>query len=366
MSIARKVIATISISILSGCTGFDGAQLALNYRGPTDVYPNSHFRKDRTEQAVEDENKNDTGLFVKSYFLTRQAAENSIVDPSKIPPYTKTELDNLANTESTLALQMAKLGYKVVENYCDAFFTASGDNQKWIDFTKDLTTALGTLGTGIASLSGTSASATSIIALGTATSYNGIDLYTRNFLFGAENIDSVRSLVKQALDAHATATILASSEGTSGTQEVTAKPAVPGKKGKPGKPKVDAVPATEGTKPTLWTFGAAVQQIEDHQALCQAPKIKELVKDAVKNATISAYTPAGKLFDTKPVGTSSPSGGKPASTPGKSKGTPLTTKEAATSQPTETTEKSPLETAKEKAKMDPTFPTRPVAIRAGS
>ncbi len=128
------------------------------------------------------------------------------------------------------------------------------------------------MGTGIVALtSGGSGSATAAIALGTATAYGGIDVYTRNFLFGADNISSVATLVINALSAHRKATIA-------------------------------RVPGVN----TQWAFGAALLQIQEHQALCQVGKIRDLVLQAIKGGTVTASTNAGTITKAGGTGATAP------------------------------------------------------------
>ena len=229
--------------ILQGCTGFQDAKLAVNDRGPADVFPSSDLKRDSTLDAQGVKlsggtfvNPNPLGLFVDSY-------KDSVLNPDDHPK----------------AYKMATRGYDLVDHYCRQFFEAGGQNQKWLDFSKDLVAGLGTLGTGIAAVATTGGSkATEIIALGTGTAYNGVDIYTRNFLYGADNIASVNTLVLNALDAHRLSTIGAANADTS----------------------------------TSWTFGSALLQIEAHQAYCQSDKIRDLVLQAIKGGTVVAYTPA--------------------------------------------------------------------------
>ena len=230
---------TLPALLLQACTGFEDAQRVMATRGPAQVYPDSSFAQDSTLEAQNStHNPNLVGLFVDSYVVSFAAPD----DQAK-------------------ALIMARRGYDLVHHYCEQFFDAGGENQKWLDLSKDIVAALGTLGTGISALAApNSASTTAAIALGVATAYNGIDIYTRNFLFGAANIDSVRTVTLNALAAHRKATI------------------------------DTPAPASDP-----WTFGNAILQIEDHQALCQSAKIRALVLEAVKGGTVIAFTPSGQL-----------------------------------------------------------------------
>jgi len=289
----------LSIAILQGCSGFEDAKRVMATRGPEQVYPDDPLVRDSTferEMARQDL----LGLFVTRYL--------DALPSGKKPDDPKKDRD------------MAVAGYDLVDHYCEQYFAAGGENQKWLNLAKDLVAALGTLATGISALTAAHDSSTTAgIALGTATAYNGIDVYTRNFLFGAENIDSVRTLTMNALEAQRKATIPV--EPTPGQATVPSEPA-PGQKKTPAAPSPDqgktpAKPApgqaaAPPEKPSpISTFGRAVLLIEDHQALCQSAKIRAMVLEAVKTSTVTAYTPSGTAFTAGGTQPAAPTGAQP-------------------------------------------------------
>lgn len=240
MFIFRCLLGAGLLVTTAGC-GFRDATIAVNEEGPKAVYTGSRFKPNGTFES----------------FANPLRPVDRFVNAYKLSVATKAG-DQL---EKGLAFDMATTGYDLVDHYCRQFFQGAGDHQKWVNFSKDIITALGTLGTGVSALvSGSAGSTTAILALTTGTLYNGIDIYTQNFLFGAENITSVRALVVNALTVHRQATVGYATAPTS-----------------------------------AWTFGSALLQIEDHQALCQSPKIKELVMQAIRGGTVKAFTPAGTL-----------------------------------------------------------------------
>jgi hypothetical protein len=110
--------------------------------------------------------------------------------------------------------------------------------------------ALGTIATGAVALASPhNATAAGAIALGTAALYNGVDIYTRNFLFNTDNIESVRVMIMGALAAHAS----------------------------------KALPEND---PTIWTFAGAAQVINEHQAICLPASIRSLVLEAIKGRQV--------------------------------------------------------------------------------
>jgi hypothetical protein len=149
--------------------------------------------------------------------------------------------------------QMARDGFDVVRANCSDFFRSGGENQKWILFSRDVVGAAGTLTTGILALATAGTLPIAIAALTTSTLYAGLDIYTKNFLFGAENIDSVWTLVRKALNAHEEAVFGADAQ-------------------------------------LEWTFGTARDHINYHQAQCLPARIRALAVDAIRSGKIEAAT----------------------------------------------------------------------------
>ena len=193
-------ILPLMISV-SGCQGFQDAKIAVNDYGPDQYITSSGLNRKLGLNSLTDTtdlesvgskkrsnslgiNPNSLGLFVDAYV-------NSVEEPD----------------DGARARHLAIAGYDLADTYCYQFFHDEGQNQKWLDVVKDIVAALGTLGTGISALSASKTSTTAIIGLGTTTAYNGIDIYTRNFLYGADNIASVRTLIVNALAAHRQATL---------------------------------------------------------------------------------------------------------------------------------------------------------------
>lgn len=162
--------------------------------------------------------------------------------------------------------QMVIEGVGVVRANCSDFFKNRGENQKWIGFTRDIVAAGGTLATGVLAITGATTLALSIVSLSTAGIYSGLDVYQKNFLFGSDNIESVRTLILNSLSAH--------------TDKVLSD-----------------------SKP--WTFQNAAGAILDNQEICKPASILALVREAIK---------AGKP-DAKPANSETQPTPAPAATP---------------------------------------------------
>ncbi len=242
MQSVRSANAAACLSLLllaGGCNsfrnGFGDATNTLDPRGPDSLSPTNYKTQDEPLHPGQ------VGLFEVSY--SKAWEDQRIISQGGIAP----------TNAPAHARQMAKDGMFLVDGYCQDFFRHGGDNQKWLDVAKDLTAALGSIATGaLAIASPSNATAAAVVALSTATAYNGVDLYTKNFLFGSDNIESVRTLTMNALAADRTAS------------------------------------GVDGLDDTGWTFGKAAQAIMQHQDLCTPASIRASVVAAISTTKVTA------------------------------------------------------------------------------
>lgn len=117
--------------------------------------------------------------------------------------YEAEQLSFHAPEESSLAYDFFLAGHHLVRQACTSFFESSGEEQKWALVTRDVVGATGAIGSAALALDDRSRKTVARLALGTAAATLGIDIYSKNFLFGAENIAAVRQLATDALAAHA-------------------------------------------------------------------------------------------------------------------------------------------------------------------
>lgn len=164
-----------------------------------------------------------------------------------------TGVGNDAPGAQAIFRQMAVDGFSVVQANCSEFFKKGGETQKWILFGRDAVGVLGTLATGILAITSAGTLPVSIVALSTTTLYAGIDTYTQNFLFGAENIDSVWTLVKKALDVNSNAVFSAPD----------------------------------------WSFASARERISYQQDICKPARIRKLALDAITAGDVVSMKSSG-------------------------------------------------------------------------
>lgn len=147
------------------------------------------------------------------------------------------------------AQKMLSQGFRLVYANCDEFFNTAGKHQQWIFVARDVVGAVGTIGTSMLALHDGSKMAVSNLALATGVTYSGLDIYTKNFLFSAENIASVRELITKALAEH--------ERGVMALAQ--------------------------------FSYESATMHILDNQHICTPAAILSYARDAIKNGRIQSY-----------------------------------------------------------------------------
>ena len=166
-------ISLILASTLGGCTSF---------RGPGPIYGPTGV----TVATVPPLGANPTDL--RSRFVT--SAKYAESDPS--PQNLRTFMNR---------------GFTLTYANCDAYFQLMGRHQRRARIFRDTITPVTALITGLIPLINFNSeqgaeNALKYIALGSAFTTSGLGVYDQHFLFGAENIDSVRTLTMRALVEH--------------------------------------------------------------------------------------------------------------------------------------------------------------------
>lgn len=122
--------------------------------------------------------------------------------PANPPAVAENRGGHCAGGTTAAAKEMLRTGYALIYANCNDFFSSAGKTQKWLIFSRDVVGAVGTLATAVLALHEASDNAVANVGLATGAAFSGMDIYTRNFLFSAENVDSVRELILKALDVH--------------------------------------------------------------------------------------------------------------------------------------------------------------------
>jgi len=144
------------------------------------------------------------------------------------------------------ARKMLRSGFSLIVASCDDYFRSAGTTQRWVIVASDYVAAAGTLATSILALTHAGAAAVSATALGTSTVLAGTSIYTKDFLFASENMDSVRTLTMNAIHEH---------------QKLV-----------------------NATVTNNLDANDAVTAILDDQVICTLPHIATMVRSAIKNA----------------------------------------------------------------------------------
>jgi hypothetical protein len=208
----KKIPAFLFVSfvvILSGCATTQGPQPIVTAAGPVAT-------------------STTTGLAGK--FIAAEQA--SFADPSN----------------TGLAQAMMDDGFSLLYASCSDFFLTAGTSQRWIIVARDTVGAVGTLATAVLSLHNGGKNAAANMALFTGAGFAGLDIYTKNFLFAAENVSAVRNLITTALSKHSEA---AKAAGTV-------------------------------------TYQSAMTQLIDNQEICSPMRIAALAREAIQKGDVVA------------------------------------------------------------------------------
>lgn len=164
---------------------------------------------------------------------------------------------------------MLQSGMTLVKVRCNDFFNAKQTHQGGARLARSLIQPLSVAITGAFSVitfgsERRESDALALLAVGTAAANSGIDIYEDQFLFGAENVYSVRDMTLRALKAH----------------------------------QDDIVSAVEAGR--LTAFDEAARALVDHQNICTPGNILELVRASIDSGTFRArsQTPANGVAAT--------------------------------------------------------------------
>lgn len=168
IKILKLPLMSLAAACFAGCTTVAGPPPALSAAGPS---------TDLSQKGV-------AGQFVK-------AEEAAAAAPD----------------DSTLATTMLRDGFALIQANCRDYFTSAGKQQTILLAAKDVIAATGTLATSVVAISGGGEKVVAGLALATGTALTGVDIYTKNYLFAAENVAEVAELVTKALAVHSTASL---------------------------------------------------------------------------------------------------------------------------------------------------------------
>lgn len=148
-------------------------------------------------------------------------------------------------------------GFALIWNNCSDFFARRGNVQQSLSLFRDTTSAMTPIATAAFSIARAATSAVPILSLSQAVTSGGINIVAQNFLFGADNIDDVRTLTLNALAAHV------------------------------AKVKEEAAKA-----PNEAGFDWSTNQLMENQAICQPAKILALSKEAIAKGNVKGFASA--------------------------------------------------------------------------
>ena len=161
---------------------------------------------------------------------------------------------SLADTASPeKASAMLQSGITLVKVRCNDYFAAKGSSQEKTRLTRSLIAPVTALVTSVFAVINFSSEQKesdylALLAAGTTFADAGLKIFEEQFLFNADNINSVRGLTMRALDTHR-----------------------------------NAISGTDGLN-----FDVAIRQLTDHEMICTPASILDLTREAIDTGAVRA------------------------------------------------------------------------------
>jgi hypothetical protein len=178
MKIDKLLIASCVLFVTGGCTNV-GRPSFISDRG---VSKEVH---DATGMTL-----NDGGLLYQFQLAARDAA-----------PFTGTTLK--AQNDPVKQRAFLNAGFALIQARCNEYILAKSDHQRQVNVWRDTFAPITALLTGVVSLASkggdTNSDYLTALSLGTSAASAGFSIYEQRYLFGAENVNSVRLLIQTAL-----------------------------------------------------------------------------------------------------------------------------------------------------------------------
>lgn len=102
------------------------------------------------------------------------------------------------------SLLMLTAGMSLAQANCRGYFATAGQTQRNLIVARQVVDAVGALAVTLMLLDDVDPDSIALVELGQSTANSALDIWTRNYLFAAENISTVEELVIKAEDAYAT------------------------------------------------------------------------------------------------------------------------------------------------------------------
>jgi hypothetical protein len=160
----------------------------------------------------------------------------------------------LKTNDTQDATRLLSSGMSLIDVNCRDYFRREGRFQQVLYFTRDTANVLAPIAAGALALAKESTNAVAILTLSTTATAGLISTIASDFLFNANNIDDVQTLVMTELSSHE-----------------------------------DGVNQNVKSNPNAVTFDWAVQQLADHQNRCLPAHILSITKQAIRSGVIQSY-----------------------------------------------------------------------------
>jgi hypothetical protein len=186
-------------------------------------------------------------------------------------PFTSGPTPSLKKNDPAQQHIFLQAGFALINARCNEYILSKSDNQRQVNVWRDTFAPITALLTGAIALLGrgdeTNNDALTALSLGTSAAAAGFRIYEQRFLFGAENVNSVRILILDALNDNATK-------------------------------------AGELSKGEL-TYSQAVIHLLNNQAVCSPGHILQLVSKAIATGDVTSSTSDTEKTKKVPLDTAS-------------------------------------------------------------
>ena len=203
-------------------------------------------------------------------------------------------------------------GFTLVYARCNNYFSDAGRRQMRSRLARDSVAPIVGLLTGIINFHDFGTDSTKeqrlldILTLGQTFATAGLDVYDRNFLFGSDNIDAVRTMTMNALSAHGSAALDRAAPATTtivpgttvaATTTIVTTTTIPTTTIAGAAPTTVTAATTTANARTAVTVEQAFVHLIDNQMICSPPHILALAREAMRRSNMQARDGQGELIE---------------------------------------------------------------------
>jgi len=239
-----------SVFLIGGCAAY-APKIVLDQNGVAN-------QRTSTSSSINVFNTQFQSLYERTLPISRS---DSLVE-SSVATKPASIVDTNPKPSAEELRQLTRNGASLAYQFCSSFFKRAGTEQQYLLFSRDVIGVLGTLATGVLGATRGSPAATAWVGIGSGAALSGISIYSRNFLFSEDNVQSVQDLTLKAMTAQTDASLQRAALNQN------------------------------------YALLDSVQDIMDIQSVCEVQKILSLVKQSIGQAQPQAVESANGQITT--------------------------------------------------------------------